>query len=84
MPQVDYRPDANATLSTLEDILGRITSHCVEVSTFTKADRKMSINISEIPPLIAPCQCSNEVFNTEVSKKSVYLTLKERRGEVEG
>ena len=84
MPQVDYRPDANTTLSTLEDVLGCKTSHFVEGSTYTKADHKMSINISEIPPFIAPCQCSNEVFHTEVSKKSVYLTSKERSSEVEG
>lgn len=84
MPQVDYRPDANAPLSTLEDALRCKTSHFVEVSTCSKADHKMSINVSEIPPLIVPCQCSNEVFTTEVSKKSVYLTSKERSGEVEG
>ena len=83
--QVDYRSDdVKATLLTLEDVLGRITSHFVEISTYTKANQKMCINIAEIPPLIAPCQRSNVVVNTEVSKRSVYLISKERSGEIEG
>ena len=67
---------------TLEDVLGNITSHFVEVSTYTTADHKMSIHIGDVPPLIAPCQCSNEVQNTEEYKKSVYL--KDKNEDVEG
>ena len=67
---------------TLEDVLGNITSHFVEVSTYTTADHKMSIHIGDVPPLIAPCQRCNEVQNTEEYKKSVYL--KDKNEDIEG
>ena len=57
-------------------------SHFVEVSTYTTAEHKMSIHVGDVPPIIAPCQRSNEVLNTEECKKSVYL--KDKNEDVEG
>ena len=81
--QIDYSQQ-EATLPTLEDVLYKITSHFVEITTYTKADCKLSTNIGEVPPFIPPCQRANQVFNTEVCKKSVYLTKKEQLNDVEG
>ena len=83
MLQVNYSPHLTQNKeTTLEDVLGNITSHFVEVSTYTTADHKMLIHIGDVPPLIAPCQRSNEVLNTEECKKSVYL--KDKNEDVEG
>ena len=82
--QIDYSQQETTQLPTLVDFLHRITSHFVEITTYTKADSKLSTNIGEVPPLIPPCQRANEVLNTEASKKSVYLTKKEKLNDVEG
>lgn len=75
--QIDYSQQETAQLPPLEDFVHRITSHFVEITTYTKADGKLSANIGEVPPLIPPCQRANKVLNTEASKNSVYLTKKE-------
>lgn len=82
--QIDYSQQETAQLPPLEDFVHRITSHFVEITTYTKADGKLSANIGEVPPLIPPCQCANKVLNTEASKNSVYLTKKEKLNDVEG
>ena len=75
--QIDYSQQETAQLPPLEDFVHRITSHFVEITTYTKADGKLSANIGEVPPLIPPCQRANKLLNTEASKNSVYLTKKE-------
>lgn len=82
--QIDYSQQETAQLPPLEDFVHRITSHFVEITTYTKADGKLSANIGEVPPLIPPCQRANKVLNTEASKNSVYLTKKEKLNDVEG
>ena len=82
--QIDYSEQETTQLPTLEDFLHRITSHFVEITTYTKADSKLSTNIGEAPPLIPPYPPCQRVLNTEASKKSVYLTKKEKLNDVEG
>ena len=82
--QIDYSQQETAQLPPLEDFVLRITSHFVEITTYTKADGKLSANIGEVPPLIPPCQRASKVLNTEASKNSVYLTKKEKLNDVEG
>lgn len=79
-----YSQQETAQLPPLEDFVHRITSHFVEITTYTKADGKLSANIGEVPPLIPPGQRANKVLNTEASKNSVYLTKKEKLNDVEG
>ena len=75
--QVDYRLQTKPQkLLQLEEVLDKITSHFVEATTYTRTNHKMSIHIGEVPPIIAPSQRHSEVFNTEVDKKSVYITDK--------
>lgn len=82
--RIDYSQQETAQLPPLEDFVHRITSHFVEITTYTKADGKLSANIGEVPPLIPPGQRANKVLNTEASKNSVYLTKKEKLNDVEG
>ena len=44
----------------------------IEKTVYTRASKKFSISVEELPPFIAPSVASDAV-NTEIKKKSVYL-----------
>lgn len=44
----------------------------IEKTVYTRASKKFSISVEELPPFIAPSVAS-EAVNTEIKKKSVYL-----------
>ena len=44
----------------------------IEKTVYTRASKKFSISVEELPPFIAPSVAS-EAVNTEIEKKSVYL-----------
>ena len=56
----------------MDQFLALLKRRWIEKTVYTRASKKCSISVEELPPFIAPSVASKAV-NTEIEKKSVYL-----------
>ena len=76
--QVKSVPSSKSKPVPLEQFIGNLKENLLEKILFcsTSSPGVDSIDSADVPPIIAPALRGAEIFNTEMEKKSIYLTQK--------
>jgi hypothetical protein len=71
-------PSSKSKPVPLEQFIGNLKENLLEKILFcsTSSPSVDSIDSADVPPIIAPALRGAEIFNTEMEKKSIYLTQK--------
>ena len=65
----------------LDEFLKKIKKHFVEYNTYTRAAKSLNFHVSEIPPVVAPKLSGEQIWNTEMAKKSQFLKKQAKSAE---
>lgn len=65
----------------LDEFLQKIKKHFVECNTYTRATKSLNFHVSEIPPVVAPKLSGDQIWNTEMEKKSQFLKKQAKSAE---
>ena len=74
--QIMYPVDSSELkeMIPMASFLDQLRKRWIEKTVYTRTKKPFLVSVEEIPPFLAPSVTDHQPVNTEIEKKSVYLT----------